>query len=95
MKLVVPNDAEIRLVSLKPVTSTSGKEMIFATVANTATYETAEARLALAVGQPMTDIVEGMNYKAVFDYGQYSSVILTPLTPAPATPPPQPKSAKP
>ena len=88
MKLVVPNDVEVRLVSLKPVTSKSGNEMTFATIANVETFENVEARLALAVGQSMTDIVVGKNYKAVVDFGQFSTVTLTPVAvaPAPTTP---------
>jgi hypothetical protein len=81
MKLSVPSD--VRLVTLKTITTKAGKEMIFATIANMTTFETLETRLILATGQTMADIAEGRNYKAVVEYdGTYGGVILTPVASA-------------
>ena len=60
-----------------------GKEMNFATIVNTTTYEVLTTILALADGQSITDIVEQRDYMAVVEYdGKWGSVTLTPAASA-------------
>jgi len=85
MKFVVPS--EVRLVSLRSIPTKTGNEMTIATIANMATFETLETRLALVAGQTMDAIVAGQNYKAVVEYdGKYGSVSLTPSAPPQTAP---------